>query len=396
MELAGTEVPVVWRGRRVHAFVPQLLADRDLNLSQQAASRCGAAEASVAHGAEALPEDYAPLARLLLRAEGVASSYIEGVAAPVVDVVLAEHAGPGGHTPAAWVAANLAATEQAILHAGGSERLRVEELCLWHAALMAGSPVPAQHVGRVRDAQGWIGGTSPLDAHLVTPPAEELAGLLEDLVVFVNETGSPDRDVDPVAAAAIAHAQFEVIHPFADGNGRIGRVLVSWLLTRRLRLLAPPPVSVHLAADVGAYTAGLTQYRLGQTSAWVAWFADAVSGAGRAQQELVGAVDRIRAGWQTRLSAHRRVRALRADAAAWRVLALLPRHLVLTAPVVSDALGLTGKAAREALRTLADAGVLTPYVSSSDPAGSPGRGRPAHVYVSEELLGLAGASPLRH
>ncbi|CCG03671.1 Fic family protein [Blastococcus saxobsidens] len=389
------EVPVVWRGRRVHAFVPQLLADRDLSLDHQAASRCGAAGTSVDRGAEALPDDYAPLARLLLRAEGVASSYIEGVAAPVVDVILAEHAGPGGHTPAAWVAANLAATEQAIVHAGGTERLTVEELCRWHAALMAGSPTPAQHVGRLREEQGWIGGTSPLDAHLVTPPPGELAGLLEDLVVFVNDAGISRSAVDPIAAAAIAHAQFEVIHPFADGNGRIGRVLVSWLLTRRLRLLTPPPVSVHLAADVGGYTAGLTQYRFGQTSAWVTWFADAVSGAGRAQSELVGAVDRIRAGWQTKLAAHGRARALRADAAAWRVLALLPRHLVLTAPVVSEALGVTGKAAREALRTLADVGVLTAYDSASGTIGSPGRGRPARLYVSEELLGLAGSSPLR-
>jgi hypothetical protein len=131
------------------------------------------------------------------------------------------------------------------------------------------------------------------------------------------------------------------------------------MLTRLLRLLSPPPVSVHLAAEVGGYTAGLTSYRFGQTSAWVAWFADAVSGAGRAQSDLVAEVHQIRAGWQTRLAAHHRVRALRADAVAWRVLTLLPRRLVLTAPVVADALGVTGKAARESLRTLTDAGVLT-------------------------------------
>lgn len=396
MKLAGTEVPVVWRGRRIHAFLPQLLADRDLSISPRAAGRCGAAETSVARGAEALPEDYAPLARLLLRAEGIASSYIEGVAAPVVDVVLAEHAGATGHTPAAWVAANLAAMHRAIVHASGTGRLTVEELCRWHAALMAGSPTPARYVGRIRDEQGWIGGTSPLDAHLVTPPPGDVATLLEDLVVFINATASPGSDVDPIAAAAVAHAQFEVIHPFADGNGRIGRVLISWLLTRRLRLLTPPPVSVHLAADVGGYTAGLTQYRYGQTSIWVEWFAEAVSGAGRAQQDLVSAVDRIRAGWQTKLAAHRPVRALRVDAVALRVPALLPQHLVLTAPLVAEALGVTGKAARQALRTLADAGVLTAHDPASGTGERPGRGRPAHVYVSEELLGLTGASPLPH
>jgi len=103
VKLAGSEVPVVWRGRRVSAFVPQLLAERDLSLDAKAASRCGAAEAGVSQGAEALGADYVPLARLLLRAEGIASSYIEGVTAPVVDVVVAEHNDGSAHTPAAWV-----------------------------------------------------------------------------------------------------------------------------------------------------------------------------------------------------------------------------------------------------------------------------------------------------
>ncbi|MGH9107000.1 MAG: Fic family protein [Acidimicrobiales bacterium] len=371
----------------MHAFVPHLLAERDLSLDVSAISACGAAELSVARGAEALPDDYVPLARLLLRAEGVASSYIEGVTAPVVAVVLAEHEGGGVHTAAAWVAANLVASAQAIAHATGTGELSLDELCRWHGALMAGSPTPARYVGRVRAEQGWIGGHSPFDAHLVTPPPSELPALLDDLLNFVNET-----DLGPVAAASIAHAQFEVVHPFADGNGRIGRVLISWLLTRRLHLLTPPPVSIHLAADVSGYTAGLTRYRFNQASAWVAWFAEAVSGAGHAQSKLVAAVEQLRSSWPAKLAAHRKVRALRRDAAAWQVLDLLPRHLVLTAPIVVEALGLTRKGAGDALRALADAGVLTPFRTAA-PTGN--RGRPAQVYVSEELLGLVASSPLR-
>lgn len=386
MELAGTEVPVIWRGRRVSAFVPQLLARRDLSLDAKAASRCGAAEASVSQGAEALGDDYVPLARLLLRAEGIASSYIEGVTAPVVDVVVAEHHDSGTHTPAAWVAANLIAADEAIAHASGTDPLSVEELCRWHEALMAGSPTPARYVGCIREEQGWIGGPTPFEAHLVTPPATTLDGLLADLLAFANNS-----DLDPIAAAAVAHAQFEIIHPFADGNGRIGRVLISWLLTRRLHLLTPPPVSVRLAADVGGYTAGLTQFRFGRANPWIAWFADAVSGASRAQQQLVDEVRRIRAGWEQKLSDYGKVRALRSDAGAWRVLDLLPRHLVLSAPSVVRTLGLTRPAAGAALRVLANAGILTPY-----PAPAPsGRGRPAQLYVSEELLGLAASNPLR-
>ena len=117
------------------------------------------------------PTDYATLARLLLRAEGVASSFIEGVTAPVVDIVLAEAGEARRPSAAAWVAANLAAVTESIeeAHAGP---LTVESLCRWHRTLMTGSPTPSRYVGAIRSEQGWIGGTSPLDAHLVTPPPE--------------------------------------------------------------------------------------------------------------------------------------------------------------------------------------------------------------------------------
>ena len=250
MGQAGVEVPIVWRGRRTRAFVPTLLADRDLEMDARTIAAAARAQAAVEHGAEMMPQDYAALARLLLRAEGVASSFIEGVTAPVVDIVLAETDDAGSPSAAAWVAANLAAVTEAIdeAHAGP---LTAERLCRWHRTLMTGSPTPAHHVGVLRTEQGWIGGTSPLDAHLVTPPSDEVPALVDDLVAYVNRD-----DVDPVSQAAIAHAQFEVIHPFADGNGRVGRVLVAWILVRRLALVTPPPVSACIAADVGGYAVG--------------------------------------------------------------------------------------------------------------------------------------------
>jgi Fic family protein len=366
----------------VKAFVPALLAERSLDLDAATQARTATAIAEVAHGAAALPEDYAPLARLLLRSEGDASSFIEGVAAPVVDVVLAEHRGGSG--AASWVAANLAAATDAI--AAADRRLSPSRLCGWHRTLMAGSPTPGRYVGRLRDEQGWIGGPSPLDAHLVTPPPDRLKPLIADLVSYANRT-----DVDPVAQAAVAHAQFEVIHPFADGNGRVGRILVAWLLTRRLHLLTPPPVSTAIAADVGGYAAGLTQFRLGAHGPWIRWFADAVAGASRSQEALVDEVAALQIRWRTALEQYGGGRSLRSDASAWAVLELLPQHLVLTAQVVADELGQTPKAALDALRTLAEAGVLKAYGT----APSVGRGRPAALFVSAELLALAGATPLR-
>ncbi len=386
MDPAGVEVPILWRARRTRAFVPTLLAERDLTLGFATVAHTARAQAAVEHGAESMPEDYAALARLLLRAEGVASSFIEGVTAPVVDIVLAEGDDQNRRSAAAWVAANLAAVTEALeeAHAGP---LTVESLCRWHRTLMTGSPTPSRHVGVVRDEQGWIGGTSPLDAHLVTPPPEYVPGLLEDLVAYVNGT-----DVDPVSQAAVAHAQFELIHPFADGNGRVGRVLIAWLLVRRLSLVTPPPVSTRIAADVGGYASGLVLFRLGEHDRWVQWFADAVSGAGRAQQEVITAVRELKHAWEEQLAAPRQgARRLRSNAAAWRALELLPRHLVLTAPVVAAELGIPLKSASAALHDLVAAGVLVEH-GTVPPVGP---GRPRRLFTSPELLGLAGSSPLR-
>jgi len=366
--------------------VPTRLAERDLTLTADAVAHAARAQAAVEHGAETMPDDYAALARLLLRAEGVASSFIEGVTAPVVDIVLAEAGDETGPAAAAWVAANLAAVTEAVEEAHQGP-LTVESLCRWQGTLMTGSPTPARHVGVVRTEQGWIGGTSPLDADLVTPPPLEVPGLLDDLVVYVNRD-----DVDPVSQAAVAHAQFEIIHPFADGNGRVGRVLMAWVLVRRLALVTPPPVSTRIAADVGGYGSGLVLFRMGDHNSWVRWFADAVSGAGRAQQELVAAVGQLRRAWEERLASRRPgARRLRSNAAAWRALDLLPRNLVLTGPTVAAELAIPLKSANAALRDLVDAGVLVEH-GTVQPTG---RGRPSRLYTSSELLGLTGSNPLR-
>ncbi|HMK98588.1 MAG TPA: Fic family protein [Acidimicrobiales bacterium] len=381
----GSEVEVVWNGRRIRAFVPALLRRRDLSLDAPTAARAAWAATEVGHAAEALAGDYEPLARLLLRSEGVASSHIEGITAPVVDVVLAEeHLGRRQSGAGGWVASNLAAVSEAVSSAETPAPLSVEALCDWQRVLMRGSPTPERYVGRLRDEQGWICGTSPLDAHLVTPPATELPGLLEDLVAYVNRT-----DVDAVAQAAVSHAQFEVIHPFGDGNGRVGRMLVAWVLVRRLALLVPPPVSVSIAADVGGYSSGLVLFRLGNHLPWIRWFADAVADGARAQRALVAKVEQLKSRWYEQLAPAGRK--IRSDAAVFAALDLLPRHVVLTSQVLVDELGLSRKTAVATLRRLSGAGIVT----ESGTVRRDEAGKPAVLYVSRELLGLAGSSPLR-
>src|SRR5580658_7554387 len=108
----------MWNGRSIRAFVPTLLVERDLTLDALTAARSATAATEVTYAAEALDSDYEPLARLLLRSEGVASSYIEGVSAPVVDIVLAEeHLGRRANGAAAWVASNMAAVSEAVVGA---------------------------------------------------------------------------------------------------------------------------------------------------------------------------------------------------------------------------------------------------------------------------------------
>lgn len=212
----GKECPIIWRGRRAKAFVPSMLDVRSIDLSSVTRSRTAVAAAEISSTAASMPSGHVPLARLLLRAEGVASSYLEGVTAPITDIVMAEADGGELATPAGLVASNFAAITSAVDSAG--DELTTEMLCAWQRTVVHGSPLPSRYVGVIRDEQGWIGGTSPLDAALVTSPPDRLPGLLEDLVGYSNRS-----DLDPVAQAAIVHAQFEIIHPFAVIGARQAR-----------------------------------------------------------------------------------------------------------------------------------------------------------------------------
>ncbi|CAN5728105.1 MAG: hypothetical protein ACR2JF_01605 [Iamia sp.] len=116
-----------------------------------------------------------PLARLLLRAEGLASSNVEGVHAPLVDVAIAEEV--GGVGAANHVADNLAIVSDALVHAAGSVPLTVDDLHRWHRRLMAHGTLPDRLVGAWRDGVGWIGGASPAAAVFVAAPPTEISDL---------------------------------------------------------------------------------------------------------------------------------------------------------------------------------------------------------------------------
>jgi Fic family protein len=218
----------------------------------------------------------------------------------------------------------------------------------WHRRLMRHSGLAPELVGAFRDRQGWIGGTSPQRAAYVPPPASEVAPLVDDLLRYVNRPAA-----DAVAQAAIVHAQFETIHPYGDGNGRVGRLLVLWILARVLAVPTPPPVSALIARDPGGYLSGLQRFRTEPVDPWVHWFASIVDHAATASVDWAAEATGLLEGWRAQLGD------LRADATARRIVDLLPAHPVISTELVSRTLDVSDTAARTALDLLRDRGIVT-------------------------------------
>ena len=369
--MGGHEIEITWNGRPARAWLPDLLADLSLDLTSDDVRQTERAAAAVVRVSDRLPATWEPLGRLLLRAEGVASSSVEGLRSPLAEVVAAEVDDKAVPSSAAWVADNLEATAEAVASAPQGP-LTHDHLHRWHRRLMVHSHLPEEARGRFRSAPGWIGGSSPTHAVFVPPPPEHVGPLMDDLVGFANRT-----DVDAVTQAAVLHAQFETVHPYGDGNGRIGRVLVAWTIVRRTGATLPPPVSVLIARDPGGYLSGLYQFRVGQLGRWVRWFADVVERSSRSTLTLVDDIGALVETWTGQLAD------LRADAAARALVALLPEHPVVSAASVAARLGVSNPTARSAVATLAARGILREL----DFKGA-GRGRPPAWFAADQLLDL--------
>lgn len=292
-----------------------------------------------------------PLARQLLREESLASSRIEGLDVSHQRLARAAHEGVDAHDPtASEVAGNIAAMEAAIRLGSHARPLTVSDLQEIHATLLRFAT--DHHIaGLIRERQNWIGKSpyNPHNAEYVPPPPERVQPLLEDLCAFVER-----GDLPALAQAAIAHAQFETIHPFWDGNGRVGRCLIHTLLQRRG--LAPrfvPPISLILATRRQLYIGGLVEYRGGRVDEWVEVFALAAHAAADRAEQLAEEIAALQQRWVERAGRPR------TDSAAARMIDLLPAHPVIDVPTVVRVLGVSDVAAGNALNRLESAGVLT-------------------------------------
>jgi len=349
------------RACRYQAFLPEMLAGLNVHLPLEIAGLAAEAEAEVRGLNAVAAPALAPLARLLLRTESIASSRVEGLRMGVRDLARAEariEMGGKRSGTAVEIIANIEAMQVAIDAASNASCFGEEQLLAIHQRLMEHDPRP-KIAGRIRTGQNWIGGNNytPCGADFVPPPAEEVPRLLADLYATLNDDLLP-----AVVQAALVHAQFETIHPFDDGNGRTGRALIHVILRRRgVALNYVPPISVVLASSRERYITGLTGFRGDDVAQWIEHFSAAVAHSAVLASRYLQHVDALMTRWREQLSS---AASPRADATAWAIINALPAHPMLTGATAAAATGRSRGPVYLAIAELEAAGVLIPVSTS--------------------------------
>lgn len=353
------------KGCEFDAYLPDPLVGWNLDLPADLVADLNDAETAIRrlNAAGTSHVSLEGLARFLLRAESVASSKIEGLQAGPrrlldAELVLAQ-GGEAADRLAVEVLANVAAMEEAVKLGASGHTITCDDLLDIHRIMMERSATP-EIGGQIRTVQNWIGGSSynPCSAAFIPPPADEVASLLDDLLRYVNGDDHPT-----LVQAAIAHAQFETIHPFADGNGRTGRALIHVILRRRG--LAPqfvPPVSLVLATLATDYIAGLTAFRhLGESTSpersggagtWLRRFAAATTRSCNDAEAYASKIDALNTIWRERLGP------VRANSSVELLINVLPGVPLVTVESAARLIGRSEFRTGEAVNRLEAAGIV--------------------------------------
>ena len=345
-EIAGISVPAL-NDASAGAIAAALKAMAQLH------SRSGEASEVLGH-----------LSAVLIRADAVASSQIEHIttSAEQLAVRLADlsDVDPGRYpTGTELVAANV---EAALSAHRTVDAVSADWFHRLHRELLAADPeVESRYRGAWRDGAVWVGFNRAV-AEFEGPPHGRVPALMDDLVRFTRRV-----DVHPVLHAAVAHAQFLTIHPYVDGNGRIGRLLIHKLLPSGG---APVPVAHGLLSDPARYVSGLTSYRSGDLDAWVGVFADAITAAAGTALRLVVRLAALRSDY------HSRVRT-RSGSSVPQVIDMLLDSPAATAQSIEERFGVTSARAGQILHRLADAGILRPSAYKA------GRSK---VWIASEII----------
>jgi Fic family protein len=348
--------------------IPAFITHAELNVPASLAAEIEEASNEIVRFDAEFGSVVGPYGSVLLRTEAVSSSRIEQLSASARAIATVEAGAGKSGGNAEVIVANARAMQSAIAAAGSLDEASILET---HRILMEEDQPSI--AGKWRVEQNWIGpgAAGPRLASFVPPAHERVPALMKDLVAFIQRT-----DVPVIALVALAHAQFETVHPFIDGNGRTGRTLMHALLRDRgLTTESTVPISAGILSNTDDYFSALTQYRFGNTDDIVSLTARSTIHAVGLGRQLVGDLQTIREGWNDLLKA-------RKGAVAWRLADMLISQPVVTRELIALRLEVGENNVDRVLQPFEDAGILVK-------SGSADRGR--RVWRSVEVLNALDA-----
>ena len=350
-------------------YRPDLLVSASNHLHPEVIERAADVSTALARlGAQLKAKPLPVLYSTALRSESISSSWIEGVRATPRDVAVAQISDDAASPAANQIVRNIAAMKDAVTLLGQGV-WQHEHIWQIHHELL-----PWQRAG-YRSDQVWIGGTNKLNAEYSAPPGDTVASYMDDLLEYANTSGDL-----PVVLAAVIHAQFETIHPFGDGNGRVGRALVHGLF-KRAGLIdgGVIPLSTALRNDERGYVAALTAYRYDGDARgpalndYVDRFLTYVERATIAAEQFGQAAAALHERWRYAVAG------VRVDAAAHRALDLVVENPVVSASFLANQLGGSLRRAQKLVNQLQEARILTPAT---------GKYRKSPLYQADDILRL--------
>lgn len=355
----GTYESTTVAGETVRAFVPHALPPKRpaLAVTGALAERLQAAESALARleAAGRMVPSLDWFVYSFVRREAVISSQIEGTQASLADLLAVEAAAPSDAS--ADDIEEICNYLDALNHARAQLRrpeglpLSIRLLNETHRRLLAGTRGRNKSPGKLRRSQNWIGGTRPGNARFVPPPPHQVSGLLGDLEVFLHA----ESPLPPLIRTGLVHVQFETIHPYLDGNGRVGRLLIalcleSWGLLSEPLLYLSHFFKTHRREYYERLEAVRTE---GDWEGWLAYFLDGIAVVADEAVTLIGALYALVA--RDRL---RYLQSPRATVVGARLFEELPRHPMVTIKSVTEICATTKPTATKAVEALCEANVL--------------------------------------
>jgi Fic family protein len=293
------------------------------------------------------------VSRILTRREAVSSSSIEGTNSTLDEMLALEETADDRSKSVARQVHDYALLLDKLLPEARRRRHNIFSLDLLrslHAKILKGDADYKDRPGDLRKAVVWIGGANIAYSSWNPPPPEDVPACLLETVDYLRNEGMQQMNQDLITRMSVAHAHFEAVHPFRDGNGRVGRMLLPLMMAAegRVPLYLSPYIDAHKSAYFDALKAA--QQRL-EWSAMVGFMSDAIVGTAEELVVTRRSLDELRQNWLTR-------RRFRKGSAALRSLALLPQFPIVTATRLAQMLNISAPQAMQAVSQLEEVGIL--------------------------------------